>query len=900
MKKKLLSLVIALMLVFTMCAFAACDGGSNNGGGDDDGGSGGSGGSGGGGGGGNVAVTSIVLDQTSLQFDQVGFTNILRATVNPSNATVKTLTWTSSDTDVVTVYQANSIYEASVCAIGLGTATITVSAPNDVSATCTVNVGRPTLTSITLNHSELEIDIDQTELLSYTIEPFNADGTITWSTSDENIATIREDGIVTGVNSGTATITATATNGVTATCEVTVRAPQMTFVEYGNGYKLTQAYSQTGNLTKLIIPETYNDKPVIAIDFNYGSFGSLRELSIPNTVSEINEDFLNRLNDSSVGTEYGNAVYLGNADNDFLWLWKALNTEITNSTVHGTAEHIAPNAFKNCAALESITIPDSVTTIGACAFQSCRALADVVIGNGVETIGNYAFSSAGVRNVTVGTSVTSIGRDAFANSSANTVSKVNVIDLASWFDIEFASEQSNPLYHGADFYLDDVMLDTLTVPEGVTEVKNHAFRGCSSFVSVTVGNDVEHIGENAFAYCESLETVVVGESVTAIEYMAFYSSTLKNVTIPFVGKGAVESSPSGRFAEVFHSSAPYDVITVTGGTEVASRAFGGNYAKEIVLADSIETIGDSAFANCSLLTTIKFGSGIQSIGTDAFEECNALNAIHVADIAGWCAVDIGEEYADSAFTLASNLYVNDELVTHLVIPEGVTEIKQYVFSGCRSIMSIYLPSTLQTIGGAAFRNCDKLVVALVGEGNTAINITPGSDIWALGDLNGYVKRVHTDATPTTMSSSLNKTEDNFWFYVDTDDTVYLMGYVGDSDSLDLPENYQGGEYRVHSHAFYNNDNIFTVTIHAAVRFAGVSYYQFNYCDNLITVSMFPIQGTFPQFYGCRQFTTVNFNGTMAEWNAIPKATFFDTLVNSELRIYCSDGVLDRTGTQVNE
>ena len=166
-----------------------------------------------------VSVTGVTLEPTSLSLF-TGNTATLTATVQPSDATNQNVTWESSNTEVATV-DANG----KVTAVGEGNATITVTTVDgSKTATCIVTVTVP-VTGVKLNKETLELFTDGSETLTATVEPGNATNkNVTWSSSDETIATVDNNGTVTAVGAGKATITATA-GGITATCVVHVRKP---------------------------------------------------------------------------------------------------------------------------------------------------------------------------------------------------------------------------------------------------------------------------------------------------------------------------------------------------------------------------------------------------------------------------------------------------------------------------------------------------------------------------------------------------------------------------------------------------------------------------------------------------------------------------------------------------
>lgn len=184
----------------------------------------------------NVSVSGVELNKTNLTITRLG-SETLYATVSPSNATNKNVTWTTSNSNVATV--ANG----TVTGVSAGTATITVSTVDgNKTATCNVTVNPIGVTSVTLNQSLLNMYVGNSETLVPTINPSNADNTnVTWSTGNESVATV-SNGVVTAVGVGSTTITVTTVDGgKTASCNVSVsEQPDSTFIitssSFGNSY----------------------------------------------------------------------------------------------------------------------------------------------------------------------------------------------------------------------------------------------------------------------------------------------------------------------------------------------------------------------------------------------------------------------------------------------------------------------------------------------------------------------------------------------------------------------------------------------------------------------------------------------------------------------------------------
>ncbi|MBU5626405.1 Ig-like domain-containing protein [Oscillibacter sp. MSJ-2] len=209
-----------------------------------------------------VPVASIELNKTALTLE-VGKNETLTATVKPDNAEDKTVTWTSSDETVATVENGK------VTAVKAGTATITAKA-GEQSASCAVTVNEATPTpvpvaSIELNKTALTLEVGKNETLTATVKPDNAeDKTVTWTSSDETVATV-ENGKVTAVKAGTATITAKA-GEQSASCAVTVNEATPTPVPVAsielNKTALTLEVGKNETLTATVKPDNAEDKTV--------------------------------------------------------------------------------------------------------------------------------------------------------------------------------------------------------------------------------------------------------------------------------------------------------------------------------------------------------------------------------------------------------------------------------------------------------------------------------------------------------------------------------------------------------------------------------------------------------------------------------------------------------------
>ena len=333
-----------------------------------------------------VAVTSITLDKTSLSM-KVGETETITATVNPDNASDKSVVWGSSDVSIATVS------DGKVTAKKSGTAIITAKSGSCI-AECTITVSVD-VESFTLDKTSLELTVGETEQLTATVKPDDAtDKNVTWTSSDESVAKV-DNGKVTAIKSGKATITAKCC-GKTVECAVTVTVP--TGAVTLDKTSLSLAVGETAQLTATVKPDnatdknvtwTSSDESVAKVDNGYvvavkegeaiisASVGSV---SASCKVVVINTNRVIKYTAESVVTPFNQDAFGA----------KIISNEYSypNGMIifDGPVVEIGRNAFFKCQTLKTIVIPESVSAIGGYAFYACTSLVSVDIQGGVSSL----------------------------------------------------------------------------------------------------------------------------------------------------------------------------------------------------------------------------------------------------------------------------------------------------------------------------------------------------------------------------------------------------------------------------------------------------------------------------------------------------------------------------------
>ena len=276
-------------------------------------------------------------------------------------------------------------------------------------------------------------------------------------------------------------------------------------------------------------------------------------------------------------------------------------------------------------------------------------------------------------------------------------------------------------------YTGDIVIPTTVVYKEITynvsSIGNYAFSGCPGLTEIIIPNSITDIGASAFQECISLTSITIPNSVTTISAYVFKGCTrLASISIPnsvtLIGESAFEGCIGFPVVDNIRYADAYAI-------EVIDRSLTTYNIKE-----GTRFIGSYAFNGCTGLSNIKIPNSVTSIGHDAFAGCTALTSVYISDITAWCNIHFYEDDAGSAGYYCSNplsyahhLFLNDNEVNELVIPNGVTKINNSVFWGCHGLTSIVIPSSVRTVGKGAFGECKNLIKMTFEDGDTEIGIS---------------------------------------------------------------------------------------------------------------------------------------------------------------------------------
>lgn len=325
----------------------------------------------------------------------------------------------------------------------------------------------------------------------------------------------------------------------TTTPEIKEPAEGLEFTLNNDGESYFISGIGTCTSTDIVIPDTYEGKPVTSInEYAFSGQTSLTAITIPDSVTSIGWYAFcdcTSLQSLTIGSgvttigEYAfrgctslkDVYYQGSVED---WCNIDLGGPTTNPCYYGAdlyikgellADAVIPDgvkkidsyAFYGCTSLASVVIPNSVTGIYDGAFSCCTSLASVTLGNGVTSIESSAFwGCSSLTNVTIPDSVTYIGDSAFQ-------------DCTSLMSVTLGNGVTNM----GDFcFRNCTSLTNVTIPDGVTSINYYAFDGCTSLASVTIPSSVTYINWYAFNGCTSLASVTIGNGILNIGEGSFY------------------------------------------------------------------------------------------------------------------------------------------------------------------------------------------------------------------------------------------------------------------------------------------------------------------------------------------------------------------------------------------
>lgn len=409
---------------------------------------------------------------------------------------------------------------------------------------------------------------------------------------------------------------------------------------------------------------------------------------------------------------------------------------------------IAARAFKNNTTIRSLTIPETITSIGAEAFRDCVGLSQIYFNAKNCTVpeiwqydsarGVGVFSGAGSAalslNVTFGPNVKTIPANLF-NTDAE-----NKYDYAHITSVTF-SENLKTIDKYA--FQNCRALETLTLTDEVSTIDDAAFQDCISLTKITLGDELQRIGISAFENCTGLEQIVWGSGLDTIDDYAFKGcSSLEEAHIPqpatVIGKESfmnavkleeitIPLTITSIESEAFAGTVKLSVIKFNAkdcavpeiwrhddskGVGVFSGAGSGAVSLKVTFGSKVKNIPANLFntdrengSSMCYLSDIQFGTGVEVIGASAFENCESLETV---------------TFGSNVKTVGDNAFLKCIGIASITMNNKLSTIGTSAFNSCTALEKITWGTGLDTIGESAFESCTSLLKANIPYPTTSI------------------------------------------------------------------------------------------------------------------------------------------------------------------------------------
>ncbi len=454
----------------------------------------------------------------------------------------------------------------------------------------------------------------------------------------------------------------------------------LTSIVIPNGITTIERYTFDGctGLPSVTIPDSVTSIETSA--FSYCK--SLISITIPDRVTNIEDNVFSGCTSlTAINVNAHNTVY---------------------SSVNGILYDKAKKELLVCpAGKKSVIIPDSVSSIGNGAFSLCNHLVSLTIPDSVQNIKNSAFANCQtLETITLPDSMISIEENAFYGCTA--LQSVIIPDgLVSIEKGVFSSCRS---------------LSTVRIPDSVQRIGDYAFFDCPSLIYATIPAHVKTIGNYAFRYCTNLIFLSIPQSVESIGSLAL--DHCDNLTI-YGEKDSYAEEYAGQKNKSFTALSDFfDYIVSTDQTFVTLTKYKGRNSQVIIPEEingiKVTKISSGTFYYSSMIKSVVVTSHITDIGAGAFSNCDSLT-------------DITADKNNQRFISENGvLYSKDKTSIiccppgkegSFIIPDSVTNIDMYAFSGCRKLTDITIPAVTAGIDDDAFLSCYGLNYFFVDKNN---------------------------------------------------------------------------------------------------------------------------------------------------------------------------------------
>lgn len=352
-----------------------------------------------------------------------------------------------------------------------------------------------------------------------------------------------------------------------------------------------------------------------------------------------------------------------------------------------------------------------------------KDIKEVILNEGISSVGRFAF--AGCNNlISVTFPSTLVEAQALAFEGCRQLYQAHISDMGMWAELGFVWDSSDPVEEASlprELYLNGELVREVIIPQGTSFIAPWAFRHFSSITSVVIPEGVSTIGTFAFADCTELTSMALPSTLKSIGAAAFSGcsslnvvdvadiGTWLNVTMDNTTANPLLISEEGKELRV-KGQLLTELVIPKGVTEIRKDAFAWcTKLVSITIPDGVTAIGERAFYICASVCDITLPSTLLSIGENAFYACDAVQNLYLEDLETWINLEFGNDKSNPLnSTREKTIWLNGIKMTKVVIPEGITSLRNETFARCTGITQVILPSTITFIGDHAFAWCCQL------------------------------------------------------------------------------------------------------------------------------------------------------------------------------------------------
>lgn len=396
---------------------------------------------------------------------------------------------------------------------------------------------------------------------------------------------------------------------------------------------------------------------------------------------------------------------------------KSLTLPNNLETIEGRA--FATTVFSETALTGTLNLPSSLKKIGESAFEGCSKLTGkLTLPEGLTYLGESAFEKCTgfSESVVIPQSLNSLGLGCFDESG---ITDIYVSSLNQWLDMQFVGYGQGVLSPTSKLYVNNQFITEISVPDNVTVLKKGQFGNCTQLTNVTLPASLESLGDYAFYGCTGLTNVNLPEKLTNIGEQAFQNcSSLQSINIPQsvkkIGEDAFYgcSSLTGVYITDMKKwckidfEFSYQYSTCNGNFSnplyyAKNLYLNGNLVTDLEIPEGITQLNNCVFVNATCLKSVTVPTSLTKSKINAFYGCTNLESVYIKDLTKWCNVDFESYHYSgdrlepsldledaSPFNYAKKLYLNNALVTDLVIPAEIGTLSQYCFGSCSCFTSV--------------------------------------------------------------------------------------------------------------------------------------------------------------------------------------------------------------------